>query len=238
MISKAATESGSSAKLICRAQGTPNVTFAWKREGLIIDNEPDDFDTSSSKTYRRTKTKSTNVQPVESTKKYIIEETKKLDLITYQSVLIINDVASIDYGAYNCLARNDLGLDEFSIILNQTSKPDPPRLLRVVNVTSGSVTLRWTPGFDGGLGQTFRVRYKPLISIDSTATAASTDNGGYYGNDPSIMYRDIYPPNATTAIIGGLRDNTEYLFTIMATNEKGDSDYSDDVVKAATLKGI
>ena len=161
----------------------------------------------------------------------MIEETKKLDLISYQSVLIINDVTSNDYGPYECIARNDLGFDAMAIAFNRTSRPDSPRSLRVVNVTSGSVMLRWMPGFDGGLPQTFRIRYRPL---DSSST------GGQNMDDittTGYMYRDVYPPNATTIIVGGLRDNTEYIFSVMATNEKGDSDYSADIVKASTLKG-
>lgn len=129
--------------------------------------------------------------------KYLIEETKQLDLITYQSELLINDVFSSDYGSYDCIARNDLGFDALAIMLNRTSQPDLPRALRVLNVTSGSITLRWIAGFDGGLGQSFRVRYRPLVSIDS---------------DPSFMYRDVFPSNATTVVVGSLRDNTEYVF--------------------------
>lgn len=161
--------------------------------------------------------------------KYVIEATTKSDIITYQSVLIINDVTSNDYGPYECIARNDLGFDAMAIALNRTSRPDAPRSLRVVNVTSGSVTLRWMAGFDGGLRQTFRIRYRPLDS-SSMGNDRENDNGAY-------IYRDVYPPNATTIIVGGLGDNTQYIFSVMATNEKGDSDYSADIVKASTLKG-
>lgn len=213
MISKSASESGSTAKLICRAQGTPNVTFTWKREGSVIEHN---FDSD----YRHNRKRSKNA---EKELKYIIEETKKLDLITYQSVLIINYVTSADYGSYDCVARNDLGFDAFAIVLNHTSRPDPPRSLRVVNVTSGSVTLRWIPGFDGGLEQSFRIRYKP-------AEERLVD-------DPSYLYRDVYPPNATTATIGGLRDDTQYIFSVMAGNEKGDSEFVADQITTFTLKG-
>lgn len=37
--------------------------------------------------------------------------------------------------------------------------PDPPTGLQVVGVTPTSVSLAWTPGFDGGLRQQFRIRY-------------------------------------------------------------------------------
>nr|XP_027194216.1 nephrin-like isoform X2 [Dermatophagoides pteronyssinus] len=227
-ISKSASESGSSAKLICRAQGTPNVTFTWKREGSVL--ESDDSSSSSSLNYRLSSSSKSSVE--KTLPKYSIEKTKKLDLITYESVLIINDVTGNDYGPYECIARNDLGFDAMAIALNRTSRPDSPRSLRVVNVTSGSVTLRWLPGFDGGLRQTFRIRYRPIDSL-------SMINDGeeiFDSNNIAYMYRDVYPTNATTIIVGGLRDNTQYIFNVMAINEKGDSDYSADIVKASTLK--
>lgn len=160
------------------------MTFTWKREGSVIKQETNKKREKGSK----------------SSPKYLIEETSQLDLITYQSELLVNDVSPADYGTYDCVARNDLGFDVLAIVLNRTSKPDVPRALRVLNATSGSVSLRWIAGFDGGLGQTFRVRYRQLENIiDSKA-------------DPSYMYRDVYPSNATTVTVGSLRDNTEYVF--------------------------
>ena len=156
----------------------------------------------------------------------MIEETRQLDLITYQSELQISDVSAADYGAYDCVARNDLGFDALAIVLNRTAPPDAPRDLRKLNVTSGSVTLRWVAGFDGGLGQSFRVRYRPVMESGSLIS----------GGDPSYMYRDVFPTNSTTATVGSLRDSTEYVFSVMASNSKGDSEYTEEV-RAATLKG-
>lgn len=216
-IAKSASESGAAARLVCRAQGTPNVTFTWKREGSVIENQA--IETSKTK---KSKNKGGGSDLTEKLSKYVIEETRQLDMITYHSVLVINEVTSDDYGAYDCVARNELGFDAFAVVLNRTSPPDPPRILRVVNVTSGSVTLRWVPGFDGGLNQVFRVRYR---SIDSNI------------DDPSYLYRDVYPANATTVMVGSLRDNTLYEFAVMASNQKGDSEFTAEPVRAATLKG-
>ncbi|KAF7487628.1 Nephrin [Sarcoptes scabiei] len=231
LISKSASESGSSSRLICRAQGTPNVTFTWKRDASVIESEMDplfslmDAGGGSDGHYKSASYASSKHSSNDKLPKYVIEKTIKLDLITYQSVLIINDITSSDYGQYECVAQNDLGFDALFIGLNRTSKPDPPRSLRIVNVTSGSVTIRWVPGFDGGLDQSFRVRYRPFDSLDSS------DNV-----DPLTMYRDVYPPNATTVTIGGLRDNTDYIFSVMASNIKGSSEFSEDSIQTKTLK--
>ena len=231
IISKSASESGSSAKLICRAQGTPNVTFTWKREGSVIEVDSTITTSSSGSSSSTSTTKSLSSKSRSSktgkissstdftVPKYELEETKQLDLITYQSVLIVNDVSHSDYGSYDCIARNELGFDAFAIVLNRTSRPDSPRTLRVVNVTSGSVTLRWMAGFDGGLRQTFRLRYRAIGS----------------NVDEHYSYRDV--SNVTMFVLNNLRDNTDYVFGVMATNDKGDSDYSFETVQASTLKG-
>ena len=159
-------------------------------------------------------------EPTNKEIKYVVEATQQLDLVTYQSVLVITGVQSADYGPYECLARNELGFDAITVQLNRTSKPDPPLALRAINITAASVHVRWIPGFDGGLGQEFRVRYRPTASAD-----------------PSFSYRDVYPTNSTQIIITGLNEDTEYVFAVQAINEKGQSDYTTDIVKAQTLKG-
>lgn len=40
-----------------------------------------------------------------------------------------------------------------------SDRPDPPQELRVSRVTPTSLSVSWSPGFDGGLPQTFVVRY-------------------------------------------------------------------------------
>lgn len=197
-ISKSASDNGNTARLYCRAQAT-NVSFTWSREGQPVSSEP---------------------STIGQLAKYVVEATTQLDLVTYQSVLVITGVQSSDYGSYECLARNDMGFDAITVQLNRTSRPDPPLALRVLNITAASVHIRWIPGFDGGLDQSFRVRYRPTASAD-----------------PSYSYRDVYPTNSTQMVINGLNEDTEYVFAVQAINEKGQSDYTADLVKATTLKG-
>lgn len=81
IISKSATDNGSSGKLICRATGAPNVTFTWSREGSTLSKVDSGVDGE--------------------TPKYTVEATSQLDLVTYESVLVIHDVAANDYGPYD-----------------------------------------------------------------------------------------------------------------------------------------
>jgi hypothetical protein len=78
--------------------------------------------------------------------------------LTWESQLLVRNVSSRDYGGYDCIAQNDEGLARATVHLNVTSRPDPPAYLRILNVSFSSVTLGWTPGFNGGYEQAFRIR--------------------------------------------------------------------------------
>ncbi|XP_022254721.1 nephrin-like isoform X2 [Limulus polyphemus] len=187
---KAASEKGQTAKLVCRAEGAPNVTFTWSRGGsTIIETEEHEMDT------------------------YM------LGLTSWESVLLLHHVENSDYGLYECVARNELGFDTVKIKLDLTSHPDPPVALKVVNFTSDSVLLRWVPAFDGGLIQSFRIRYKPTESL-------------------AYQYTDIFPPNSTTHVVSGLSPSTEYMFSVQSFNDLGFSDFMDDIVKVVTAHEI
>lgn len=78
--------------------------------------------------------------------------------LNWESELLVRNVSSGDYGAYDCIAQNEEGLDRHTIHLNVTSRPDPPSQLRVLNVTASSVMLAWTQGFNGGHQQHSTIR--------------------------------------------------------------------------------
>jgi nephrin, putative (fragment) len=203
-ISKSASQNGSTGKLTCRSQGAPNVTFSWTHEGVPL-----------------SKSKATTViLNGRSEPKYSISSTRQLDLITYESMLLIRNVSSTDYGTYECIARNELGFDTVQIDFNHISSPDVPVAIRALNRTTSTVTLKWIPGFDGGLTQTFRIRYRKTA----------------FDSEP-YLYSDVFPFNTTRYTIKGLDQNEEYSFSVMAFNDLGKSDYSQDEIKVITLKG-
>ncbi|XP_076321284.1 nephrin-like isoform X2 [Tachypleus tridentatus] len=186
---KSASENGETAKIICQAEGVPNITFTWSHEGATVssDAKPEKYDT----------------------------ETSMLGLTTWEGVLYVKDVTSLDYGLYECIAKNELGFDSVKVILDTTGHPDPPAAVKMLNVTHNSVTLSWIPGFDGGRSQTYRIRYK------------ETDY-------PEYQYADVYPRNATVFTVTGLARGIEYIFSLQAYNDLGFSEYTTEILKVRT----
>ncbi|KFB47304.1 AGAP010742-PA-like protein [Anopheles sinensis] len=184
---RAAAGFGERARLPCRAQAAPRPKFYWSRSGQVL-----------------------NVN--QSAKFYV--EYKQIDALTYESTLVVERVASNDYGQYECIARNELGNVKEKVRLDVTSPPDPPVSLNVLNVTHDSVTLAWTPGFDGGMKANYRIRYREV-------------------NSDRYWYEDSQP-NSYKLTVGGLRMNTLYVFSIMASNGLGSSRYLPDVTRAHT----
>lgn len=136
---KAAGDEGQLAKLVCRSQGAPNISFGWSREGT----------------------------PLTPSDKYSFS-TRQIDVVTWESTLEVSNVRSRDYGLYDCVARNEMGTNTAKVILSGTSRPDPPLALHVVNVTHDSAHLAWRSGFDGGLFQSYRLRYRQVRTHQTT----------------------------------------------------------------------
>ncbi|XP_062562888.1 nephrin isoform X7 [Armigeres subalbatus] len=184
---RAAASSGERGRLPCRAQSAPRPKFYWSRSGQNLS--------------------------VNQTSKYLVEY-KHIDSLTYESILLIERVSSNDYGVYECIARNELGSVKESVRLDVTSPPDPPLSLNILNVTHDTVTVAWTPGFDGGMKANYRVRYREA-------------NNDHYRYEDSL-------PNSHKLTIAGLRMNTLYLFSVMASNALGSSKYLPDLTRAQT----
>ncbi|XP_059087472.1 nephrin-like isoform X2 [Tigriopus californicus] len=191
-IAKSASDKGLTGVLTCRATGVPKVKFIWSREGSVIDPTSDN--------------------------KYAAEESP-VDMMTFESLLSVKNVTSLDYGAYDCIAQNEEGLDRHTIYLNVTSRPDAPAFLRVLNVTYTSVTLNWTPGFDGGFVQSFRIRFR------------KADSNVYH-------YVDVSPPGTDTFEVQDLKVGTTYRFAIMSHNYVGESEYTADIGEVTTKSAI
>lgn len=184
---RSATGAGEKGTLPCRVLGAPQPIIAWTRNGQPLN--------------------------VNQSSKYSAEF-RQIDPMTYESVLIIQRVAPADYGKYECAATNELGSVREFVNLEITSPPEAPSNMSVLNVTHDSVTVAWSPGFDGGMKARFRVRYREA-------------------NNEHYRYEDAFQ-NTNTLTVTGLRTNTVYLFSIMAHNQLGNSTYIPDLTKAQT----
>ncbi|XP_067138324.1 nephrin-like isoform X3 [Centruroides vittatus] len=189
---KAAGDKGENAQITCRANGAPNITFSWYRNGESVGD------------YLSNKFEM---------------ESYQVDYITWETVLNVNQIRTVDYGSYDCVARNELGTDRSTISLEGLSVPDPPIHIKALNVTHDSVRLKWLPGFDGGREQSFRVRYQVLDSYP-------------------LMFTDVFPSNATEFTVTNLQIGTTYVFQLIAINELGESSVSEKFVRVTTSSEV
>ncbi|XP_069796118.1 nephrin isoform X2 [Narcine bancroftii] len=169
-----------SAILRCKAEGVPDVEFSWAKNGVTLGPE---------------------------IPRYSHQTTHEGPLHTSE-LRVGNASALHDFGRFTCTARNSLGSDVADVQLIHMGPPDPPSNLMVLRVSQNSITLAWIAGFNGGVTQTFRVRY------------AERGSRNY-------LYADVYPPQDTTFTITGLRPGSQYNFSVNAINQLGASSYAD-----------
>ncbi|XP_070620253.1 nephrin [Erythrolamprus reginae] len=175
----ASGDGGSKAVLQCSAQGVPSVLFSWAKSGVSLDLQNPRYSVVTS--YE--------------------------DSLHTSTLTIANVSAMLDYATFTCMASNELGTDAFDIQLLSTSRPDPPTGFKVVSVGHNWLALEWIPGFDGGLQQSFRVRY-------------------HWPGAPSFLYVDVFPPPSPTFTLTGLQPNTPYNVSVNARNALGESDFA------------
>ena len=122
------------------------------------------------------------------------------------SLLIINNTEETDFGTYTCIARNLIfGIQESSYFNFNMVLYGPPKnsSMQVEHVTSVSIHLIWTAGFNGGSDQYYTLEYKAY------------DENAYmrWGNHIPAKEGEII-----TTTIYELRNNTLYNIRLLATN--------------------
>ncbi|XP_077524677.1 nephrin-like [Amblyomma americanum] len=185
-----AAELGRPLELSCSAHGAPGPAFLWTFGKAPLDGSD----------LRR------------------LVRSEQEDVVRWRSTLVVERVDSGDYGRYTCTARNELGSDWSRFTVRPRGKPDPPTSVRALNVSHSSVLLVWSPGFDGGLEQQFRVRSRRL--------------GGGPG---SVRYEHAASaPGVSEMLVLGLEPGAEYTFSVQARNALGESVYSHESPVVAT----
>jgi len=136
LLRKSAAGNRDTGKLLCRAQGSPNITFTWRRQtGELAGGS-----------------------------KYQVQH-RMIDPLTWESQFNVLDINPADYGIYECAARNTMGVSYQQVTLDMPSRPDAPTEVTVVSTASDSVAIRWVPGFGGGSHQMFRIKYYATASL-------------------------------------------------------------------------
>ncbi|KAK6055809.1 fibronectin type III domain protein [Cooperia oncophora] len=174
-LSRAAGPLGGRARARCRAHAVPDADFVWDRAGEIIQGN-------------NTKYGMFSIQ---------------LDYSTFESTLWISNLSPDDYSHdIRCTARNSFGTDSIhipigppsppdaplDIHIGPPSPPDAPLDIHVTNATSNTISISWTPGFDGGSDQTFEVRYQKDGEEGMHGVNTSHSNLRLSGLAPSSIY--------------------------------------------------
>lgn len=98
-------------------------------------------------------------------------------------VLLIISVRNEDYGNYECEASNSEGTEKADITLLKTSVPDSPSALELSAIEWHMASLTWSPGFDGGKKQAFKIVYKmsaEWITAESSESMYNLTGTVYY----------------------------------------------------------
>lgn len=87
--------------------------------------------------------------------------------------------------------------------------PDPPESLEALNVSHQGALLVWSPGFDGGLPQTFQLRLQKNKELPLTFLHIAM--------------------NSTSYLLSGIDQGSLYDVSISAKNSLGESEYSSPI---------
>ncbi|KAK3107143.1 hypothetical protein FSP39_008031 [Pinctada imbricata] len=181
---KVAATANSSTTLTCTARGYPIPQFTWYRGASIVVNGS----------------------------KYSLSATQVQDVAMATSRLTIHEIQASDFGEYSCEVSNTQGGATKLIILSVRDKPDPPTNVRMTSYTWESVTVAWTPGFDGGSKQTFRILY-----VNQQDPSQSKD-------------LPVIPDSVLTFNVTGLLPGTSYEFKVYGESVLGRGKHSDSLI--------
>ncbi|XP_052805723.1 nephrin-like [Mya arenaria] len=133
-----------------------------------------------------------------------------------QTNLSFRSVTPNNFGHYRVHVKNELGNYTTTFILKAQERPHSPFILQhLQKVSVDTIYIEWTPGFDGGLTQTFHVEYRDIGS--------------------SVWRKDDVIAGHFYHTIVGLNPKTMYKIRVFSTNDIGNSSAS-EVLTVATLK--
>ena len=142
-LTKVAFARGAPANLVCRASGVPEVDFTW-----FIQRQDDEMEQVGMKHRDRGE--------------YVWDPERlygrQYHSATYDSILEIDNIRTEHYSThFRCEAVNRYGAASVDIEIVKPGPPEIPQDVDVTAVDDTSISLSWTPGFNGGYNQSFDI---------------------------------------------------------------------------------
>ncbi|GLH07354.1 Down syndrome cell adhesion molecule-like protein Dscam2 [Gryllus bimaculatus] len=210
---KVAYDLRETAEVVCRVQAYPRPEFEWS------------FGTTSS--------------PLLTNGGHYEINTTSEGHDIYTSVLKIANLQDVDYGDYYCRVSNSLDSIKPAIRLQRKGPPERPLSISTPAIGPNFVTVKWEPGFDGGLQNTkFFVSYKQLTNFagGKSSEDCSSANLGRRNNGDEWQEFECLRNNPCN--VSGLEQHQSYVFKVKAFNSKGHSNYSDEIKATTTVDQI
>ena len=186
---------GHNIKLKCEAFGDKPIAITWTRDKQKIDvisNSDTMGSTSSDRRY---------------------EQSETINSKSIVSEVLIKRADRRDSSLFTCLASNSFGYDDTNIQLIVQEPPDPPKDLQVLEITSRSIKISWSPPYSGNSPITsYHLQYRSSHSSDVS--------------DWSNAYNVTYPSGDTMGQVVGLKPAMLFYFRLLAENHIGLSDAS------------
>lgn len=200
---------GYNIKLKCDAFGDKPIAITWTRDKQKIDAFAAGRTIGSSSSSLSSMNLDTRYELTESiTSKGVLSE------------ILIKRADRRDSSLFTCLASNAFGYDDTNIQLIVQEPPDPPQDVHLVEITSRSAKLSWSPPYSGNSPIIFYyIQYR-----------SGTSNSGISNSDQSTKWSSIMnitiPSGETLGQIVGLKPATLYYFKVIAENHIGRSEPS------------
>ncbi|XP_064099983.1 nephrin-like isoform X2 [Macrobrachium nipponense] len=121
-----------------------------------------------------------------------------------RSVVIYTPMSDLDYGTLLCTAENMVGRQTQPCVFHiiPATQPEAPTNCTIVNVSASSLTVVCSPGFDGGLNQTYAMEV--------------------YGSNPHTLKANV-SSKIPRFVVSGLDNDSEFQLIVYSGNAKGRS---------------
>ncbi|RWS27565.1 Down syndrome cell adhesion molecule-like protein Dscam2, partial [Leptotrombidium deliense] len=189
---------GLNIRLKCEAFGNLPIAITWSKDKQKIDGHA-----VSSGNFAIGQ----GFSSVSADNRYEITETVEQKGVI--SEIFIKKADRRDSALFTCLASNAYGYDDTNIQLMVQEPPDPPQDIMIVEITSRSVKLAWSPPYSGNSPiSNYYIQYRNALEAHKIFHNVSIQGSESFGQ------------------VTGLKPAVMYMFTLIAENRIGRSEPS------------